>query len=420
MAEDTPTFDAAATGPQEGFGPIGPGVGATAPRLKRKVYDTIRAHGALSRLDVARHLDISPATVTAAVSELSASGLLKEVEGAPRTSGRGRPPVALAVEPGAGLVAGIKLSNPDSTGVITDFAGRPIASVTLPAPSNVRSVESLLDEIARIFSMLQSRAGPAGGAILCVGLGLPGTVDHTAGEVLWSPILSDRTIALRSLAAERLGLPVEIDNDANLVTLAELWFGAGRRLADFAVVTIEHGVGMGLVIDHRLYRGANRVGLELGHTTVQLDGALCRCGQRGCLEAYVSDYALAREAATVLGQAAPDIASHLPLLEALHERAKAGDGAARAVFLRAGRYLALGIANVISLYDPTAIILSGARLQFDFLYADDVLAEIGRQGIHAGRVPRIDINSWGDLVWARGAATLALDIATDRLTGAPA
>ncbi len=417
MAEDAPMFDTAAPRPPEGFGPIRPGLGAAAPRLKRKVYDTVRAHGALSRLEVARHLDVSPATVTAAVSELAGSGLLKEIEGGPRTSGRGRPPVAIAVEPEAGLVAGIKLSNPDSTGVITDFAGRPIASVTLPAPSGVRSVEDLLDEIVSLFEMLLSRAGPAAGKVLCVGLGLPGTVDHTAGKVLWSPILSDRMVALRSLAAGRLGLPVEIDNDANLVTLAELWFGAGRQLADFAVVTIEHGVGMGLVIDHRLYRGANRVGLELGHTTVQLDGALCRCGQRGCLEAYVSDYALAREAATVLGQAAPDIASHLPFLEALHERAKAGDAAARAVFLRAGRYLALGIANVISLYDPSTIILSGARLQFDFLYADDVLAEIGRQGIHAGRVPRIDINSWGDLVWARGAATLALDVATERLTG---
>ena len=84
------------------------------------------------------------------------------------------------------------------------------------------------------------------------------------------------------------------------MTLAELWFGAGRALSNFAVITIEHGVGMGFVSDNRLFRGAHSMGLELGHSKVQLDGALCRCGQRGCLEAYLADYALAREASTAL------------------------------------------------------------------------------------------------------------------------
>jgi len=402
----------------DGFGPIRPVEGATAPPLKRQVFDAVRSHGALSRLDVARHLEVSPATVTAAVSELMAAGLLRETVGGTRSgSGRGRPPVALAVAPGAGLVAGIKLSNPDSTAVLTDFAGNPRASVTLPAPGAVRSVAGLLDEAAGLFERLMDAAGAPRARLLGLGLGLPGTVDFTAGEVLWSPIIDAQSVPLRALAAQRFGLPVEVDNDANLVTLAELWFGAGRTLSDFAVITIEHGVGMGLVIDHRLYRGANRVGLELGHTTVQLDGALCRCGQRGCLEAYVSDYALAREAATVLGQGPSGTMTNLALLEALHARAKNGDAAARAVFQRAGRYLALGIANVISLYDPSAVILSGARLQFDFLYADDVLAGIARPKIYAGRGPRVEVNAWGDLVWARGAATLALDAATDRLTG---
>ena len=105
---------------------------------------------------------------------------------------------------------------------------------------------------------------------------------------------------LAAAASNRLGMPVAIDNDANLVAMAELWFGAGRDLSDFAVVTLEHGVGMGFVMNHRLYRGARNVGMEIGHTKVQLDGALCRCGQRGCLEAYLADYALAREATTAL------------------------------------------------------------------------------------------------------------------------
>lgn len=401
----------------EGFGPIRPAVGETAPPLRRQVFETVRSHGAISRVDVAKHLGVSPASVTITVSELLSAGLLNEVDGAPRTSGRGRPPVALTVAPRAGLVAGIKLSDPVSTAVLTDFVGQPLAHVSFQSGSGVRSASGIIEETATLFDVLVAEAGISSEDVLAIGLGLPGTVDFTAGKVLWSPILDQNSVDLRRLATERFGLPVEVDNDANLATLAELWFGGGRARSDFAVITIEHGVGMGLVIDHQLYRGANRVGLELGHTTAQMDGAICRCGQRGCLEAYVADYALAREAATVLGQPMTGVGSHRDLLERLHQRAKDGDEAARAVFRRAGRFLALGIANVISLYDPSSIILSGERLQFDFLYADDVLSEIGRHGIFAGRTPKIDVNPLGELVWARGAATLALDRLTERLTG---
>jgi predicted NBD/HSP70 family sugar kinase len=199
-----------------------------------------------------------------------------------------------------------------------------------------------------------------------------------------------------------------------MVTLAELWFGAGRALADFAVVTIEHGVGMGLVLNHRLYRGAMGQGMEFGHTKVQLDGALCRCGQRGCLEAYVADYALGREASTALNWGNRAGSPHV-LLESLYEQAKAGNAAARAIFDRAGRYLAVGLANIVNLFDPRLIVLSGERMRYDYLYAEEVLTEMVALTLNTGRKPpRVEINAWGDLVWAQGAAALALDAATAR------
>ncbi len=403
--------------PKKGFGPIRPPAGDRSPSLRRQVFESVRSHGEISRLSVAKHLGVSPASVTIAATDLLALGLLKEGAIATQSTGRGRPPVALTVDERAGLVAGIKLSDPVSTAVLTDFVGRPLASASQTAHARVRSVDGILSEAGALFDQLLANAGVSASEVLAIGLGLPGTVDFNAGDVLWSPIIAEQSVPLRDLATQHFGCPVEIDNDANLATLAELWFGGGRQRSDFAVITIEHGVGMGLVIDHQLYRGANRVGLELGHTTVQLDGAICRCGKRGCLEAYVADYALAREAATVLGGQAANSGSHRDLLEHLHNRAKQGDEAARAVFQRAGRYLALGIANVISLYDPSSVVLSGERLEFDFLYADDVMAEIGKKGIFAGRTPKIDVNALGDLVWARGAAALALDQLTARLTG---
>ena len=234
--------------------------------------------------------------------------------------------------------------------------------------------------------------------------------------VHWSSTLASRSVPLAAAVESRIGLPTAIDNDANLVALAELWFGAGRELADFAVVTIEHGVGMGFVMNHRLYRGAQRLGLELGHTKVQLDGALCRCGQRGCLEAYVADYALAREAVTALSLNHRNIPSVPVLLESLFQQAREGNGTARSIFRRAGRYLALGLANVVNIFDPALIILSGERMRYDYLYAAETLAEMESLTIATGRPkPPIEVHARGDLLWARGAAALALSDLTDRL-----
>lgn len=176
---------------------------------------------------------------------------------------------------------------------------------------------------------------------------------------------------------------------------------------------------MGLVVNNQLFRGLRGLGLELGHTKVQLDGALCRCGQRGCLEAYVADYALMREAATALNRFEGGQRTTLETLEALHARAKAGDKAALMIFRRAGRYLAFGLANIVNLFDPGLIIIAGSRMSYDALYADDVLNEMKDMSLAKGRtLPDIQINAWGDLVWAQGAAALALSVETDRIFAA--
>jgi predicted NBD/HSP70 family sugar kinase len=151
---------------------------------------------------------------------------------------------------------------------------------------------------------------------------------------------------------------------------------------------------------------------------VQLDGALCRCGQRGCLEAYVADYALAREAATALNWGAREAQPVNILLESLYDHAKAGNTAARSIFHRAGRFLALGLANVVNLFDPELVILSGERMRYDYLYANETLQEIKALALNTGRpAPRIEIHAWGDLLWAHGAAALALSKITEGLLG---
>ncbi|MCL4186025.1 MAG: ROK family protein [Rhodobacteraceae bacterium] len=400
-----------------GCGPLIPPLSDGQRPIRQQVFERIRAAGQIARVQLARELGISPASVTTVTSELIEAGLIEEVA-VPREadSNRGRPPVALGVRAECVRVAGMKLSDREHTAVIVDFAGNLIADASVARTPGPADLDTLLEGAGRLLAEVTARAGMAPQDLAAVGLGLPGFVDCAAGRALWSPVLSARDVPLAAAAAARFGLPVHIDNDANLVTLAELWFGAGRRLADFAVVTIEHGVGMGLVLGHRIYRGAHGLGMELGHTKVQLDGALCRCGQRGCLEAYVADYALAREATTALNWGHKDGAGTALLLESLFDHAKAGNQAARSIFRRAGRYLAVGIANVVNLFDPGLIILSGERMRYDYLYAADTLSELGALAIDTGRPPPpIEIHAWGDLLWAHGAAALALSEVTGRL-----
>jgi predicted NBD/HSP70 family sugar kinase len=412
---------AEASGKTAGCGPRIPPVPEMLRPMRQQVFERVRAAGLIARVQVAKELGVSPASVTTITSELIEAGLIEEVA-APREGGegRGRPAVALGVRAKAHLVAGLKVSDRDMSAVIMDFAGNLVAAhhaLRRPVPL---SPDELLSVTADLVDIVVAKAGLRRNALSCVGIGLPGYVDMAEGRVLWSSILTERAVPLAAAAAARLGLPVQIDNDANLCAMAELWFGTGRGQSDFAVVTIEHGLGMGLVLNHRIHRGARGLGMELGHTKVQLDGALCRCGQRGCLEAYVADYALAREASTALNWTHKEGQPMIVVLESLFDHAKAGNQAARSIFRRAGRYLAAGLANVVNLFDPPLIILAGERLRFDYLYAADTLAEMEALVLNSGRpLPPIEIHAWGDLLWAQGAAALALSAVTERLMQAP-
>lgn len=403
-----------------------PGASGCGPRFRREpelrtprlqVFEALRSAGCLPRAEIARVLGISAASVTAITADLIAAGLVRDVAlPPPRGIVRGRPPVGLAVNGPAGAVIGLKLSDEAHTAILSDLAGTTLAEITRPSRAGRKPATHVLSELEELVGDLVSGTGLSGARIAGIGIGITGIVHHQTGAVLWSPILSERDVPLREAVEDRFGVPAFIDNDANLLALSELWFGAGRELDDFAVLTIESGVGMGVVIDNALYRGARGTGLELGHTKVALDGALCRCGRRGCLEAYLADYALAREAATALGPAFSAGAGSAAMLDALGRAARSGDEAARSIFDRAGRYLAIGLSNVIQIFDPELIIVSSDRMTADPADPGRILAEVEALSPSGRRAaPRLEIRPRGDFAWARGGAALALSAVTGRI-----
>lgn len=371
-----------------------------------RVLEHIRTRGSISRIDIASALQTSPATVTAATADLISAGLIKEIEGEPQSKSakRGRPRVLLQLDGHSTLVAGLKVARQVISVILVDFEGNEVTSHKYPlkdarmSPGDfVGTVVTALEETcAKIGGTLQQLAG--------VSIGIAGLVDAENNFVHWSSSVTERNVDFGDLLSKVLPCPAFIENDANLVAKAEQLFGLGKGYKNFLVVTIEHGIGLGIVLDGRLFRGKRGCGAEFGHAKVQLDGALCQCGQRGCLEAYVGDYALIREM-TVAGHS-----SALQTVSDIHDRANSGDHRAESVLARAGQMFGLGLSNLINLFAPDCIILSGAQVSLEHLCSEDVITRVRNGVVNVdAALPEIKVHHWGDQMWAKGAAAYGIE-----------
>ncbi len=373
---------------------------------RRVLLSEIRKHGRIPRINLSENTGISRATVTTITAELLREGLIEEVtsETPDKDARRGRPKVDLKICGAARLIAGAKISNRTISLELLDFEGTQLANLEAELEKPVFEAEELAQVLAGLVSQLAAKIGKNLKDVSGLGVGIAGIVDASEGFVHWSPSLTKRNVQFRDVLQDTLAIPVFLDNDANLVAMAEKSFGLGQGHSDFIVVTIESGVGMGIVIGDEIYRGTRGCGAEFGHTKVQLEGALCRCGQRGCLEAYVADYALLREA-MIAGGARAD-----RQVDEVLEAAKTGDAAAASIVERAGRMFAMGLANIVNIFDPELIILAGEQMQFSHLYAEDVIQTMRKSIVQIDKAPpEVVIHKWGNLMWARGAAAYALE-----------
>jgi predicted NBD/HSP70 family sugar kinase len=363
------------------------------------VLNLVRERTSLSRAELSRISGLSPSTVTAITASLLSDGfLVEEAEpGAPGKSSIGRPATQLRVNPVAGHVVGIKLAPDSLTATVTDLAASPLGIVTRPhgrdADPNVVG-----DLFESVVGQVVQASGIAESSLLGVGIGVPGVVDPDTGHVHDSPLPEWAEIDLIALLESRLGLPVLLDNDVNTLTIAEQLFGVGRGLAHFIVVTVGRGIGMGIVINGVVYRGARGGAGEIGHVQAIADGPVCWCGRRGCLEAVAAEPALVREVLASTGRlVAPE---ELAALAARDQRV------AR-ILEHAGMLVGRTISAMTTALDPERVVVSGEGVRLGGSYLEAI-----RTGLAQGRTDsdaiELAIEPWGDEAWARGAATLVL------------
>lgn len=370
------------------------------------VLNLIKTHAPISRTDIAKLSGLSLATVSGITADLISEDLIYEKEEGESTGGRR--PVLLALNHRARYVIGIKLMEHQVIAALTDLNAAVLRRAIHPVQDG-EDVGRTVDALAETVEGLIAGAEVEREKLVGVGIGLAGVIDSTRGICRYSPILSWRNVPFRDLLEERLGIPVYIDNDVNTLTMAEKLFSAGQGVDDFLTITVGRGVGMGIVVNGQFYRGTRGGGGEFGHTVIDPEGPLCGCGKRGCLEAYVADPAIVRMAREAIQRGELSITPEELSVEKVVALAQEGNEAARRIFNQAGYVLGVGIANLINIFNPRLIIISGEGVR-----AGDLLFGPMREAVrrHAfadlAEDTEVVVQEWGDDAWARGAASLVL------------
>ena len=367
------------------------------------ILNVIKMHGAIPRAEIARLTGLSPATVSGISAELIQENLVFEKETG--DSSGGRRPIMLAINPHGGCVVGIKLMEDHALGALTDLEATPLGkqsySLTDTSPS---AVAQALSEL--VAELLNHVANPAPN-LMGVGVGLAGIVDSVQGLVRQSPFFGWTDVPLREMIQDRVNVPVYLDNDVNTLAFAEKWFGAGRGIDNFLVVTFGRGIGLGIVVNGQFLHGARGSAGEFGHTVIHPGGELCACGKRGCLEMYASEPAMLRQSAEAFQQGRLSSLPKTP--EEMVALAEAGETAAQEIFGQAGRLLGQSIANLINIFNPERVLINGEGVRAGKWLFDPMQVAIDEHTMPSLRQDvSILVEPLGDDAWARGAASLVL------------
>lgn len=374
-------------------------------RVLQALTDTPR----LSRAELMRRTGLARATVGSVIFELTAAGLVREASDAAAPGQRtGRPPQMVSLEPDAGYAIGLDVGHDHVRAIVTDVVGtsRWDRSETMAVDDDP---ERALDAAGRLITTAIDETAVPPEKILGLGLGIACPVDKTTGGLRAEGIMPGwvGTRPADELAA-RTGLPTQLINDANAGVLAERRFGAARGCANVVYVRLAAGIGAGMVNDGRMLLGHLGLAGELGHVIVEPNGAVCRCGSRGCLETVASPAAVAGLLARSWGQpvGTVDLAALL----------RKGDRGALRVVEDAGEAVGRALSTAISLLNPELVVIGG-----DLVEAGDALLEPMRRTLRRGTMGslqqrlRVVPSTLGDSAGARGAAALVLDGVPERL-----
>jgi predicted NBD/HSP70 family sugar kinase len=359
------------------------------------VLNYVREREPISRAEIARETELQRSTISAIVEDLKTEGLVEEVGEGESTGGRR--PTLLKLRAVGPIAIGVSITPTCTTIATSDLAGRVIDQEEFLTDAG-KTINQVI-EVVREFTARYK------GSIEGVGVSLPGLVDPSTGTALYIPYFLWRDLPISQMISNAVGLPVVIDNDANAVALAELWFGRPEvnDARDFILVLVAEGVGTGIIFDGQVYRGQRGAAGEFGHMVIGRGAPVpCSCGSDDCWEAFSSERAAIARYLKLSGAA-----NETTFIEVV-DRALSGEANAKAALVETARQLGVGISNLIIGFSPEAVVVGGEIARaWDLIETalTETIANSVRRGLPSARILP---STLGEQPTLRGALSLVL------------
>jgi transcriptional regulator of PTS gene len=378
---------------------------------RSNILELIRTMELISRTDIARATGLSQASITGITADLIGEGLIEEKQ--PGAYEGGRRPTLLAVRPDGVHVIGVNMAIHEIRVVIVNFQAEVKATHTAVLVNDYYSPDEIVSITAQAIQACMWDANFSKDQISGAGVGIPGPVDSATGVIRFLPNYGWKDVPFQKMLQEKINHPVFIDNSSNNLATGEYWYGDGRGIANFLVITLENGVGAGMMLNGQLIRGHLGAASEFGHICADLQGPLCRCGRNGCIETFVGNNSILRDAKELVCQGKwskvgvnPD---DIHFTEVMGELAQ-GNVDLENIYRKAGEVLGVGIYNMITMLDPERVIITGKGVAAGNKLFNPMFEQIER--LNSGNFgffdTKIVIQEWTDGDWARESGTLVL------------
>ena len=378
------------------------------------VLNLIRDRGPLSRADISRITKLTRSTVSEIVNYLIKEGWVRE-NGRSRSQG-GRRGILVELNPRAYYAVGVEIGTLNIVAALVDLRGKVTKRVERLTRREQKK-EIVIQRVKKTIHELISISKVSLSKIAGIGVAVPGLIDSERGILRVSSNLGWRNVPLREILENEFHVPILVDNNANAMALAESQFGAGKGIKNFVCVNVGMGIGSGIIIKGEIYRGESESAGEIGHTTVDYNGPICSCGNRGCLEVMASAPAIAKRAIQAIRRGEKTkiyqmVNGNLNEITAatVAMAAKEGDKIAKRIMEETGEYLGTGIANIVNLFNPRVVIMGGGVSQAGNLIFEPIKRTIKERAFFVpAEVVKVLPPALGKDSTVIGAATLVLD-----------
>jgi glucokinase-like ROK family protein len=328
------------------------------------ILDILRRYAPLSRAELAARTGLNRSTVSIIVNNLIEEGFVQETE--LQSSRIGRPGMLLVLNPKGGFAVGVEIGVDFISVILTDFIANVLYRCRVLSDPDEDQI-NVIDHASDLTQQAIDVGVEQGLRPLGIGVGVPGLVDIHQGKLVFAPNLHWTNVPLRLMWSQRFDLAIFIENEANAAALGEYYFGVARGVDSFIYLSAGIGLGGGVLVDGKLFRGSAGYAGEVGHMTVEPDGELCGCGKRGCWETKVGPRAVLQRVRKTLLHAPPSITSELAggdldriTFDIVVQAAKSGDSIAVEALQEVGKYLGIGMVNLVNIFNPELIVLGGA------------------------------------------------------------